>query len=1222
MRLPCRGQWLFCAAAGVIALHACKQARQRHNDPPSDSNASQNGEAPADETPPIISTVAPADNATLTTATFDVTFAVDETASCRWSFLDQAYADMTFGCDMDALSVICAVADASEGDITVSIACSDAVDNAHSAATNLDLTYFVDSLAPELTPLSPPGGYVGASAVTVTTTTSESSDCRWSLDVTDYASMTETCAGDASVTCDVTSLAVGGSTVTVACRDAYGHESMVSDTYDQNDGPPAVVILDPSEGTAIWEEEFALYVTLSEPGSCRWSLADVDYDAMGQGADCLPYATFHVCAISGYVSGTLNVFIACADTDGAADTAQSSDVFVLEAEVVPDLTPQLVRDINLVKKGFYPTCAGTIEHPALGELLFCSGSADGVTGLWRTDGTGFTFLKAVTAGTDNRGNAVFIGLGERAVFVADDGNGTAFWTTDGTDTGTVRLQIDTNVTTPSQLTRVGGDDNRTIIFSGYDATHGYEPWLLTFDVDWNPSVSLIADLNVGPDNSTPYFHLVGDAVYLRATGDWDTTPDDENASLSDVGREPWIFDAQGLRLVADIYPGTNGSEPRDFTQHLGTVYFKARNQASDYELWETNGTTAVRAADIRTGTSGSDPAGFLSFDNLLLFQAANSGVGTELYAWDDANGTVRLVKDIYSGSKSANPAGLTRFGNKVYFAAEINATPSTYLHSTDGSTAGTELVRTEHNATLRAYELRVWNNALYFSGDDGSGGQLWRMDANGSVAAVTSLTPAPGSGANTAQPVGDRLVFPISDAATGTDVFALDANLTVHAIGVASDATASSEPRFLTVYGDRVYFQADDKLYGQEAWVTDATSGAATLFFDALAGSGSSGPHGFTVAGEALFFRTVNGSLFDLWCYREIFAEPVLLDTFKRLESISMAAVGEELYLLADPDSTTNPDLWSASCPVAESDPPVLTLRSDVNPGNAWSFEFTEFNNEVYGAGSVSNAISCTDGSAIGTANGLVRFDDNDTCFVDYNGSGNVVTTPHHLVVFSDALYFLATSNGSDGLYRFDGTQVSLVMETDPNSTAIDQPSLFAFDDRLFFLAANANDGVEWWQSDGATESLFVDVRPGPASSNPWYAAVFDRFFCFSAQSDDGNDTGQVGREPWCSDGTAEGTFLLADMYPGPQESDSGWSGFIEFRGQIYFSATDDTHGMELRRWNPGRVAPQLVADLNVGTGGSMTSEPIVTGPDALYFAAYHPLYGNELWAYGPLWVE
>ncbi len=80
-------------------------------------------------------------------------------------------------------------------------------------------------------------------------------------------------------------------------------------------------------------------------------------------------------------------------------------------------------------------------------------------------------------------------------------------------------------------------------------------------------------------------------------------------------------------------------------------------------------------------------------------------------------------------------------------------------------------------------------------------------------------------------------------------------------------------------------------------------------------------------------------------------------------------------------------------------------------------------------------------------------------------------------------------------------------------------------------------------------------------------------------------DSELYGREVWISDGTSEGTKLLADLLPGPIGSDP--SAFVDLNGQILFAADDGVLGKEL--WD---LSGLCLAPLHL----HINQIPIVTG--------------------------
>ena len=70
------------------------------------------------------------------------------------------------------------------------------------------------------------------------------------------------------------------------------------------------------------------------------------------------------------------------------------------------------------------------------------------------------------------------------------------------------------------------------------------------------------------------------------------------------------------------------------------------------------------------------------------------------------------------------------------------------------------------------------------------------------------------------------------------------------------------------------------------------------------------------------------------------------------------------------------------------------------------------------------------------------------------------------------------------------------------------------------------------------------------------------------------------GAELWKSDGTAEGTVLVKDIFAG--SSTSSPRGFTPFNGALYFVAQNQANGVELWKTEYGR-GTFLVKDICVG---------------------------------------
>jgi ELWxxDGT repeat protein len=108
----------------------------------------------------------------------------------------------------------------------------------------------------------------------------------------------------------------------------------------------------------------------------------------------------------------------------------------------------------------------------------------------------------------------------------------------------------------------------------------------------------------------------------------------------------------------------------------------------------------------------------------------------------------------------------------------------------------------------------------------------------------------------------------------------------------------------------------------------------------------------------------------------------------------------------------------------------------------------------------------------------------------------------------------------------------------------------------LFFSALG-----DFWKSDGTSNGtqLVAEITPGPNGSSPIGFTEFGNKVFFQAGSfvADG-----LGRELWKSDGTSAGTTIVADIFPG--EGSSSPFDLTVVGDTFFFSANDGTNGREL----------------------------------------------------------
>jgi ELWxxDGT repeat protein len=338
-----------------------------------------------------------------------------------------------------------------------------------------------------------------------------------------------------------------------------------------------------------------------------------------------------------------------------------------------------------------------------------------------------------------------------------------------------------------------------------------------------------------------------------------------------------------------------------------------------------------------------------------------------------------------------------------------------------------------------------------------------------------------------------------------------------------------------------------------------------------------------------------------------------------------------KLYFTAD-DGENGNELF-----VSDGTPEGTQLLVDLSPGansNGYSNSsspggLVEFKDKLYFTaddGETGNELFVSDGTPEGTQL-LVDLSPGANSNGYSNGS-----FPDNLVEFKDKLYFTADDGeNGDELFVSDGTPegTQLLVDLYPgansygyiNSSAPD--NLVEFNEKLYFTANDGESGRELFVSDGTAEGtqLLVDLRSSEEGRYGYLGSFPENLVEFNGKLYFTADDGENGNELFVSDGTAEGTQLLLDLYPG--ENNYGYkygsnpSNLVEFNGKLYFTADDGVHGYELFVSDGTAEGTQLLVDLRSGenNGYNYGSIPnnLVEFNDQLYFVANDGENGNKL---------
>ncbi|HUT10052.1 MAG TPA: ELWxxDGT repeat protein, partial [Thermoguttaceae bacterium] len=339
--------------------------------------------------------------------------------------------------------------------------------------------------------------------------------------------------------------------------------------------------------------------------------------------------------------------------------------------------------------------------------------------------------------------------------------------------------------------------------------------------------------------------------------------------------------------------------------------------------------------------------------------------------------------------------------------------------------------------------------------------------------------------------------------------------------------------------------------------------------------------------------------------------------------------IGDVAFFVAE-DGTHGRELWKT-----DGTPAGTTLVKDIRPGSGSSAPsgLTDFNGTLFFAaddGQNGQELWKSNGTAAGTV--MVRDINPGEGYQYPYGDGPLQSFPRDMTVVDGRLFFSAeNSAGGAELWMTDGTSAGTVMVRDifpgtytdsygtyPNAS--NPLGLVDVDGTLFFSADDGENGRELWKSDGTAAGTVMvkDIFPGtdsspygeyPNASNPGKLTAVDGTLLFLAQDE------AHGAELWKSDGTAAGTVMVKDIRSGTDHAFTSNSPVIAVDGTLFFAANDGVHGDELWKSDGTSAGTVLVKDIQPGSEGILSQYAGFTDVDGtLFFSATDGSAGRELW--------
>ena len=277
------------------------------------------------------------------------------------------------------------------------------------------------------------------------------------------------------------------------------------------------------------------------------------------------------------------------------------------------------------------------------------------------------------------------------------------------------------------------------------------------------------------------------------------------------------------------------------------------------------------------------------------------------------------------------------------------------------------------------------------------------------------------------------------------------------------------------------------------------------------------------------------------------------------------------------------------------------TLLLDINPiANETSdpLNFFSIGNVVY-----FTAFSEENGVALYISNGTPE---GTRLVADIDEAVNTSSPFGEFVDFNGTLYFVGANVGTRAIWRSDGTTAGTqIVSSFEFGNSLD--NLTATEESLYFTRNVI--GGEFWITDGTTEGTQLLLE----SNVDNLTGVGNTLF-FS------NDGGSTGTELWTSDGTPEGTQLVSDILPEvrrngtPVNDGSNPENLTDVNGTLFFTANDGVNGRALWKSDGTAEGTQLVADIDESTSSNLSVSNFTAIGDTLYFVQNAGFNNSLLW--------
>lgn len=793
--------------------------------------------------------------------------------------------------------------------------------------------------------------------------------------------------------------------------------------------------------------------------------------------------------------------------------------------------------------------------------------------------------------------------------------------------------------------------SKGIVFIAYSYEEGNELFLVT-DEESTPEVTsdvnppggskYIYDLSVIDDQAYFVTHEVGESLVKiwkidlasrqtillasypsggfssQSTGGFTKVGDKVFFYIRRNGFELWSTDGTpaGTQQVSQL---PRNAFPQEFTAFNNEIYFTVHDETGyGGEVWKSDGTEAgtglLKEIDINNESFGVFE--LTVFQDQLFFTADDGVHGYELWHSDGTETGTEIFVDLVPGSVDGAPFRLTAAGGLLYFSAR-HPVAGTELWTSDGTAEGTQLLLDINPGPESSFIINAQKHGdgvVLRIDDHMHGFELWKSNGTPEgTGLIKDINPGAGDALEqtlTGTSVGPYFYFLARNGQDGIELWRTDGTEAgTKMIKDINPGPANAGIDQLVSIGDQLYFNAQDSLLGNELWTSDGSESGTYLLADLNTSEEGSFPYNLFVFKDMLTFSAqTKAEGYELWRTQGNTQTTTLIKDINpgSLASniLSTISLDDAFYFTAD-HAALGREVWKS-----DGTPEGTHILKDIQEGPAGSFteRLARLNNNIFFSAytpGIGEELWISDGSEAGTH--LLK---------DINPNGQSFPIfPSNNTVLGDSILLFSAGDGTHGaeLWKTNGTPEGTVMVKDirpfdPAQADYHISEMKEIAGIAYFRANNNLAGSEPWRSDGTAEGTYMlrDIASGSLSSSPSGFIAFQEHIYFSA-----NDL-YHGTELWRTDGTPEGTMLLKDINPGGNGSTP--YNFYVHQGTLFFTTDNDgSHGSELWKSDGTPEGTVLVKDINPGPANSLIRD-FISYDTILYFTASDGVHGRELW--------